>query len=98
VSPRRDESQKGHQQWSRGRRTFLTSPPPFCFRFFYSSDPEVGPALQKFMAKVQGGGGGMPGGFGGAPGGFGGGPGGFGGGADDDGGEIPDLDDLPDLE
>jgi hypothetical protein len=66
--------------------------------FFYSSDPEVGPALQKFMAKVQGGGGGMPGGFGGAPGGFGGGPGGFGGGAEDDGGEIPDLDDLPDLE
>jgi hypothetical protein len=68
--------------------------------FFYSSDPEVGPVLQKFMAKIQGGAGagGMPGGFGGSPGGFGGGPGGFGGGVDDDTGDIPDLDDLPDLE
>ena len=59
---------------------------------FYS-DPEVGPVLQKFMSKFQGGG--MPGGAG-FGGGAGAGPGGYG--ANNDGDEIPDLDDLPDLE
>jgi suppressor of tumorigenicity protein 13 len=50
------------------------------------ADPEVGPVLQKLMAKM---GGGMGGGMGGMPG------GGAAAANDDD---IPDLDDLPDLE
>jgi suppressor of tumorigenicity protein 13 len=56
------------------------------------ADPEVGPVMQKIMAKF---GGGMMGGMGGGM------PGGMGGGMPDMGGEdddIPDLDDLPDLD
>jgi suppressor of tumorigenicity protein 13 len=55
------------------------------------ADPEVGPVMQKIMAKFGGGMGGMPGGMGGGM------PnmGGAGGEEDDD---IPDLDDLPDLD
>jgi suppressor of tumorigenicity protein 13 len=61
------------------------------------SDPEVGPVMQKIMAKFGGGMGGMPGGMGGMAGMGGGMPnmGGAGGDEDDD---IPDLDDLPDLD
>ena len=64
--------------------------------FFFS--PQLGPALQKLMSKFMGGGAAMGGGGGGGmP--FGGGAGmGGGGGADDDDDDIPDLEDLPDLE
>jgi len=57
------------------------------------TDPEVGPFMQKLMSKM---GGGMPG-MGGMGGGM---PdfGGMGGGDDDGDDDIPDLDDLPDLE
>lgn len=54
------------------------------------SDPEVGPVMQKLMAKFGGGmGGGMPGGMGG-----------MGGAAndDDDLDDLPDMDEIPDLE
>jgi len=69
-------------------------------------DPEVGPVLQKLMAKFGGGMGGMPGmgGMGGMPGM--GGMGGMGGmpgmsendAEDDDDDDLPDLDDVPDLD
>ena len=68
----------------------------------HMQDPDVGPVLQKMIGKFGGGmpgmggmGGGIPGGMGGFPGGMPGGMGGMGGGFD--AGE-PDIEELPDLE
>jgi len=75
-------------------RLVLTPNSPFVFLQPTQSDPEVGPVLQKLMGKMAGK---MPGSAGMGGGGF---PGGgaSGGHDDDDDGDMPDLDDLPDLE
>jgi len=70
----------------------------------YMSDPDVGPILQKMAAAAQSGG--MPGMGGGMPGGMGGGMGmpgsspNFGGGAtgDDDDDELPDLEEVDEVD